>query len=193
MTFANRKIYFIKKDFQTRFILRFVMTATAWAAATVVLFVMLAEKRLEEVRYSTHISVKSTADLLLPSALSAQLVTLLIFAAALAYAIYSLWRRLAIPLTSIKKDLARIGNGDLASTVTLREDEEFQDLAADLDRMRSELRSRFVRIKERHTALSEAAEGLAKSIYKGSPSVPQASLLREAVERMKEDVHVFKY
>lgn len=193
MTFINRRIYLIKKDFQTRFILRFVVTATAWAAATVILFVMLAERRLEEIRYSTHIAVRTTSELLLPSVLTAHFVTLMIFAATLAYAIHNLWKRLSAPLYSIKKDINRVVEGDLVSPVTLREEEEFQDLAADLDRMRTELRQKIGRVKERQERLSSTAADLQKSILKGSPSVSHASLLREAVERMKEEIHVFKY
>lgn len=193
MTFITRKIYLIKKDFQTRFILRFVVTATAWAAATVVLFVLMAERRLEEIRYTSHIMVRTTTDLLLPSALTAQFVTLLIFAVSLAYTIYDLWKRLSVPLYSIKKDLAGMAMGNLASPVALREEEEFQDLAADLDRMRVEMRQKIVRIKDRHALLSRAAADLQKSILKGKPSVSHTSLLRETVERMKEDVNVFKH
>ncbi len=193
MTFINRRIYLIKKDFQTRFILRFVVTATAWAAATVILFVMLAERRLEEIRYSTHIAVRTTSELLLPSVLTAHFVTLMIFAATLAYAIHDLWKRLSVPLYSVKKDINRVVEGDLLSPVTLREEEEFQDLAADLDRMRTELRQKIGRVKERLERLSSTAADLHRSILKGSPSVSHASMLREAVERMKEEIHVFKY
>src|SRR5512141_1407768 len=126
MSFVTRRIYFINKDFQTRFILRFVITATVWAVITVILFVIMAERRLEEIRYSTHIMVRTTSDVLLPSALTAQFITILIFAAALAYAIHSLWGSLAAPLFSLKKDIARIAAGDLVSPVILREEDEFQ-------------------------------------------------------------------
>jgi methyl-accepting chemotaxis protein len=192
MAFMNRKIYLIKRDFQMRFILRFVITATVWAAATVVLFVMMAEKRLEEIRYSTHIALRTTSAVLLPTALIAQLVTLLIFGAILAYSIRSLWKRLTIPLFSIKKDIMGMAIGDLVSPVTVG-GEEFHDLAGDLDRMRKELREKIVRIKERQSALSIAAAALQKSILKGKPSESLASMLRESIAGMNEEIHVFKY
>lgn len=193
MSFVMRKIYFIKKDFQTRFILRFVVSATAWAVATVFLFVIMAERRLEEIRYSTHIMVRTTSEVLLPATIMAQVLTLVIFAALLAYAIRALWSGLAGPLYSLKKDIGRIAGGDLLSPVTLRDEDEFQDLAADLDRMRSELRRRWARIKEHHDALTAVSADLSKSIAKGGPSVFHASLLRETVARIKEEVNAFKY
>lgn len=192
MTFMNRKIYFIKKDFQTRFILRFVITATLWAIGSVILFIVMAGKRLQDIRYSPHISVRTTSELLLPSVLTSQVVTLLIFTGILAYAIYVLWKKLSIPLYSIKKDITRIGTGDLLTPVTLRE-EEFQDLAGDLDRMRNELKEKIARIRDRHAVLSNSAFELQKSILKGNPSVLHSSLLRDAAARLKEELHGFKY
>lgn len=193
MLFNNRKIYFIQKDFQSRFILRFVAIASVWAAATVVIFAYLAEKRLEEIRYSTHLNIKTTSDLLMPTTIGAHVVSLLIFAGILAYTMHSLWRRLSMPLFTIKKDITRIAGGDLASAVVLREGDEFQDLAAGLDTMRSEIRERIVRIKERQRSVSAAAAELNKSVLKGTPSVSHAASLQSAVEQMKGDVNAFTY
>lgn len=192
MSFVMRKNYFIKKDFQTRFILRFVFAATVWAVATVFLFIVMAEKRLEEIRYSSHIMVRTVSEALLPTAILAQVLTLMVFAAMLAYAIRSLWSGFAGSLYSLKKDIGRIAGGDLLSPVTLREEDTFQDLAGDLDKMRNELRLRWARIKEQHDALAAVSADLSKSIAKGSPSASHASLLRETVARMKEEINVFK-
>jgi len=193
MLFNYRKIYFIKKDFQSRFILRFVAIASVWAAATVVLFGYLAEKRLEEIRYSTHITIKTTSELLMPSTISAHVVSLLIFAGILAYTMRSLWQSLSVPLFTIKKDIERIAGGDLTSEVALREHDEFQDLAVDLDTMRSKLRERIVSIKEQQRSVSAAAAEINKSIFKGTPSLAHAASLQSAVEQMKGDVHAFTY
>jgi methyl-accepting chemotaxis protein len=193
MVFDNRKIYFIKKDFQTRFILRFVAIATAWAAVTVMLFAYLAEKKLERLRFSSHINITTTSELLMPITLGAHVVSLLIFAGILAYTIHALWKRLSPPLYDIKKDIARIAGGELASEVTLRENDEFQDLAADLDMMRRELREKIIRINEQQRVLSNAVAELSGSIIKGNPSLADAASLRSAVARMKEDLQAFHY
>ena len=193
MLFSNRRQYFIKKDFQFRFILRFVIIATLWAAATVLLFFTYAERRLDEVRFSSHISIKTTAELLMPTTLNAQIISIAVFAVILAYSIHALWRRLSVPLISIKKDIIRIAGGDLVSAVTLGEDQEFQDLASDIDAMRSEVKQKIVRIKEKNAVLAAAAAELSKSVYKNSPSLTHAAALKNAVERMKEDIHAFTY
>jgi methyl-accepting chemotaxis protein len=190
---SNRKIYLVKKDFQSRFILRFVITTTVWAAVTVSLFTLMAGKRLEEFLYSPHINIKTTAELLMPSAVHAHIISLLFFVALLVYAIRSLWKKLAGPLYSLKKDITRITLGDLVSGVALRGDEEFQDLASDLDRMRGELRDKFVRLKEREEELSVAVSTLDRAALKGAASSDHVSVIREATAKMKEELKGFTY
>ncbi len=191
MLFNNRKIYFIQKDFQSRFILRFVAIATSWAVVTVLLFAYLAKKRLDTLRYSSYVDIRTTSDLLLPITITAHVISLVIFAAILAYMIYSLWKRLSSPLQKIKAAISRIAAGDLTGKVTVEHDEEFQNLAEDLDRMRSSLSERIVRIKDHHRGLAAAAGELSRLMHEGSDIATPAASLRDAVDRMKNDVNAF--
>jgi methyl-accepting chemotaxis protein len=193
MPVNNRKKYFINKDFQSRFILRFVAIATVWAAATIVLFTYLAGKRLDAIRYASRVDIKTTSELLLPVTVGVQVISLLAFAGILAFAINSLWKRLSPPLYSIKKDIVRIAGGDLASEVSLSKDEEFQDLAADLEGMRKGIREKIVRLKEHQEALSAAADELIGSAREGKASLSSATSLQAVVERMKADIQVFHH
>ncbi len=189
----KRKIYFIKKDFQSRFILRFVAISTAWAAATVILFAYLAEKRLERLRFFSHIDITTTSELLLPITIGASVTSLLVFAGILVYTFRALWKRLSPPLAAIKKGLARMAGGELTGEVVLGKDDEFRDLASELDGMRRELREKVVRLKEQQRTLSAAAAELRESILAGNPSPAYAASLQSAVEKMKDAVHAFHY
>ena len=193
MLFGNRKIFFIKKDFQTRFILRFIAIATIWAAASVMLFAYLAGRRLDSIRYSSHIDISTVKELLLPITVGAHVVSLLMFACILAYTIRTLWRRLSPPLYSIKKDIARIAGGDLMNEVTLSKEEEFQDLAAEVDGMRKGLREKIVLIQEQQQVLSAAAAEISNSILVGNPSLSHIAVLQSGAERMKAHIRAFHY
>jgi methyl-accepting chemotaxis protein len=188
MPFVKRKHYFINKDFQSRFILRFVAIATSWAAATVLLFAFLAKKRLDAVRYSSFVDIKTTGELLLPITVAAHIISTLIFAGLLAFTIHSLWKKLSPPLTKIKTGISRIAGGDLANTIALDSDEEFQHLAADLEGMRCALRARFMRIRDQQQRLAAAAAELNRSVHEGSSLDSPAASLRDAVAQMSADV-----
>ena len=188
-----RRVYFIQKDFQSRFILRFVLTITIWAVAAISLFLLMAERKMEELLYSPHITVKTTAELLMPSIFQAHALALVLFTGILLYALHSLWKRLSVPLYSLKKDITRIAMGDLVSGVVLRDDEEFQGLAKDVDNMRSSLRRSFVRLKERHLELSGAARELEKALLKGKLSAGEVAALQKKVSQMQEELRAFSY
>ncbi|OGR00380.1 MAG: hypothetical protein A2505_08650 [Deltaproteobacteria bacterium RIFOXYD12_FULL_55_16] len=190
---SKRKIYFIKKDFQTRFILRFVFVATAWSAATVGLYAYLANKKLERLRFSNHIDITTTNELLLPLTVGVATISLLVFALFLAYTFHSLWKSLSPPLLIIKKDLAKMADGELASAINLPEPYEFQDLAAELDEMREALREKIVRLKNQQLILAAAAAELNGAIATGSPSSASAAALRLALAQMQVDVNAFHY
>lgn len=191
MLLFKRKIYFIQKELQSRFILRFVALATLWAVTTVMLFAYIAGKKLDELRYSSHIDLQTTSELLLPIAVMTHVLSLLIFAGLLAYTIHSLWQNLSAPLAAIKRNIERIAKGDLAGSVVLRKKDEFQDLAAEMDLMRRGLQEKIARIKEQQRDLSAAADGLSVSILQKDTSLPHAASLQSAVVQMKETVQAF--
>lgn len=188
-----RRIYFINKKLQTRFILKFVFIVICWAGSTVALYTYLVGKKLESLRYSSHIDIKTTGELFLPVTLGTHLISFLIFAALLAYAMRSVLKRLSPPLYSIKKDLTRIASGDLTGKVSLCKGEEFQELASELEIMRTKLRDNFVLIKDQQLALSAAAVEIEHSISAGNLSMTHAASLQSAANRMRESVQMFHY
>jgi methyl-accepting chemotaxis protein len=190
-TMNRRRNYFINKDFQIRFIQRFLVSTTVWAVAAAAFFAYFAKRRLQDALYSSHLTIKSTAELLGPSTLLAHAIALVLFAALLAYAIYALWKKLSVPLYMLKKDLVRIASGDLVNDVTLREEDEFQKLAAEIDEMRKELRRKLVRIKEKHADVSTAVSGLDRVLLQGQPVSNQAESIKAAAARLLEELHAF--
>lgn len=193
MAAPKRRVYFISRDFQSRFILRFVMTTTVWAVLSISLFTLIAQRKLEDVLYSPHINLRTTMDLLLPSTVQAHIASLILFTAILVFAVRALWKRLSGPLYSLKKDIVRISGGDLVGGVVLREDEEFQELADVLDRMRADLRKKFISIRGRNDELSAAVLDLDRALARGSLPAENAVAVKKAVERMREDLNGFSY
>jgi methyl-accepting chemotaxis protein len=191
--FSKRKIYFIQKDMQSRFILRFAVAVTSWAAMTMLLFAYFAGKKLDDVRYSSHIDIQSTMELLFPITFGTQAVSMLIFIGILAYAIRSLWQKLSSPLYAVKKSMEKIAGGDLTNKVVLRKKDEFQDLATDLEGMRLGLREKIDRIKQQQQAISLAANNISNAILIGESASPYIVSLQSIVVEMKAAVKAFHY
>jgi methyl-accepting chemotaxis protein len=187
-----RRIYFINKKLQTRFILTFVLIMICWAVATVGVYTYLVAKKLDSIRYSSHVDIKTTAELLLPITLGTHLISFLIFAAILAIVMHLVWKILSPPLYSLKKDLARIASGDLTSKVSLCEGEEFQDLASEVEKMRLGLSENIVRIKDQQLVLSTIVTEISNSISAGNLSMNQVVSLQSEAARLKESVQMFQ-
>src|SRR5271169_58540 len=186
-----RRNYFINKDLQSRFILRFVVLSTIWATSTVMLFIYVAQKKLADLSYSSNFDIETASGLLLSITVGVQVVTLIVFAGVLAYTIHSLLKRLNPPIFAIKRSLARIAGGDLATKVVLRKTDEFQHLAMSVDEMRGILWEKIMKIKKQDKALSAASAELSTSMLTGTPSLSCALSLQSAVQRMKEEVQAF--
>lgn len=190
--FLIRRIYFIKKDFQLRFILSFVAIVTIWAASTVIIYTYLAEKRLDSVRYSSHIDIATMNGLLLPVTLGTHTVSFLVFALILYFAINRIWKKLSPTLHTLKKEIMRISTGDLTSEISLTKYEEFQDLALELDHMRLELKNKIQNIKQQQQIVATAAAGIDKTIHGGGEPTAHAVTLQTALDRIKAEIEQFQ-
>jgi len=193
MGINRRRNYFIHKDFQSRFILRFVLTTTVWAVAAIALFTYFARKRLQDALYTTHLQVSTPGELLMSSTVAAHAIAILLFVLLLAYSIYKLRKNLAVPLYMLRKDITRIADGDLATAVSLRDADEFQDLASNMDAMRKELGLKLIKIKEGHAVLASAVSDLQRAVLKGNSSETHVASLKKAVSRMKEELNAFTF
>ncbi len=129
----RRRRYFIRKDAQTRFILRFVGVSLAGGLAAVTLFVYLGGRKMDTVLYSMILPGKSAAELLLPELLAINGAIILFIAAALLLTANRLLATLNGPLRKIAADLRRATEGDLTIRTMLRREDEFQDTAAEIN------------------------------------------------------------
>lgn len=183
-----RRTYLINRRLQYRFILSFVLMVICWGLATVGAYMYLVDRKLDAIRYSSHVDIRTTGELLLPITLWTHAVSLLIFAVILAVAIRLVWMRLSPPLFSIKKDLARIASGDLAGDVSLCRGEEFQDLACALEGMRAALRQQMSQLKERQRAVAEATTAVERAVETDTLGPAHLERLLTATKEMRAEM-----
>lgn len=187
----RRRRYFINKDYQTRFIVRFAVITTAWSLAAASLFAFVVGKRLEAAMYTSHLRITSASEIILPAALYAEGIALVFYCLLLGYAILDLYKKTATPLYMLKKDILRFGNGDLMSPIQLRPQDAFQDLSSALDDMRKNVGLRFSGVKASQDALAEAVARLERSALQGEAAADHLAMVRESAARLKEAVHAF--
>jgi methyl-accepting chemotaxis protein len=178
----KRRNYFIDKGAQGRFIAAFTSASLAGGLVAVFCFRYFAGRKLEATLYAMRLPDVPMAHLLLPemlvtTALTAVFVLLLFWLTA-----SRLFARLEGPLRRMAGTLRNIAGGDLQSAVRLRENDEFQEFAADVESMVRQMNYRLSAIQRRAETIGALC---APTMELNAPRT------RELVRAMKEEMQGF--
>ncbi len=161
MKFRRRK-YLINTGFQIKIILTYVLISFIGSMIAVSIFSFYAFKKLESLMWSTHISVQSTGELIKPLFLRTNIAGFIFIATLLAVTAYLIFKRTSGPIYKMSLDINKAAHGDLTGKISLRQKDEFKDVAHDLDEMLTSLRDRFSTLSGMHNDISTRLEGLGK-------------------------------
>lgn len=131
----KRSQVFIKRGFQVQLILKFVLLILAGSVISTSILYFAASRDLSTSYFSAHQTIKSTGDLLLPSIILSNLVSILLIAAATVYVTLYISHKIAGPLFKIEKLMKQIGDGDLTVDCSLRGGDELVALSEGMEKM----------------------------------------------------------
>ena len=144
----RRKKYFIEKGFQTRFIIKFcllVMLATVLMG--VVLF-FFGQRSTTVVLENTEVTVKTTADFILPILIQTIIVVTLFVGTATVFLTLFMSHRIAGPFYRLKREMKVMGSGDISGDFNIRRKDQLQDLATSINQMIIDLRGKHRGLKK---------------------------------------------
>ncbi|KPK41656.1 MAG: hypothetical protein AMJ78_04905 [Omnitrophica WOR_2 bacterium SM23_29] len=136
----RRRIYFINKKFQTKFILRFCLFVIFTSLVMIGLVYILSTKTTTTSFENLRLIVKRTSDFILPTLILSGLIASILVGSACIIIILFVSHRIAGPLYRLEKSLTEIGKGNLAVDVRLRKTDEIKALAASVNNMIRNLR-----------------------------------------------------
>lgn len=136
----QRRNYFIKKEFQAKFILKFCLLIILACAVMSGLVYFLSTKTTTTSFENLRLIVKSTSDFILPTLILSSLIAITLISLATILIVLFVSHRIAGPLYRLEKSLAEIGKGNLAVDVRLRKSDEIKALAASVNNMIRNLR-----------------------------------------------------
>lgn len=176
-TAYKRRTYYIKNSAQSKFIVRFVMLSALGGAVALGGFNFLAAKKIDAALYSMRLPSISPGGLLWQEMLYTNLFAIGFILIAFALTAKGLFNRINGPLKKMTYDITRITNGDLKTVVSLRQNDEFRDLADDLSQMTTNLNQRL-------TVISK----LTDDIICHAESVAQGNLDETTRIRLAQDI-----
>ena len=143
----KRSSYFIKKEFQFKFILRFCLLVLIGAVISTGLLFLFSQGTLTSSFQQSRLIIKNTGLAILPSVVYTNLITLALITLATIIVTLFVSHKVAGPMFRFEKELKAIGEGDLTKKIMLRKKDQIKDMADCLNNMVVSLREKILDIQ----------------------------------------------
>jgi len=143
----KRRQYFIKKDFQFRFILKFCLLVLVGGVISTGLLFYLSSGTLTSSFHNSRLVVSETSFAILPAVLYTNLITLGLIVLATIGATLFVSHKIAGPLYRFELEMKDIGEGDLTKSIKLRQKDQISEMAKSLNKMVAGLREKVLAIQ----------------------------------------------
>jgi len=187
----KRKHYYVDKNFQKDFILRFSLLVLMGGLLTVGIVYFLAMQSTTVAFLNSRVVARPTGDFIFPLLVeTALIVTFLSAIAGLAMTVL-FTHKIAGPLYRFKKVIEAMKQGDLSSDFHIRSKDQFHDLAGILNEMIKGLKLEVNRLRENISALKLGLSGLSEEEFPENKRLILKELKR-ASDEMDRLIRYFK-
>lgn len=173
----RRRNYFIKKRFQTDFMIRFCLVLFLGVILSTVLLFVFSQDSLTSIYSPGGLEIKKTASAILPSVILTNLITLGVICLCAIGILLFISHRIAGPLYRFEKDLKQMAGGDLNVNTRLRDTDQLKDLAAALNAMSGSI----------HTKVHDIDQQLEKIQMLNAQGKPVENHLSSLRSRIREN------
>ena len=143
----KRRYYFIKKDFQFKFILKFCLLILAGVVLSTCLLFLFSQDTLTSSFSQSRLVIKNTSMAILPAVIYTNLITLGLISLSAIFVILFISHKIAGPMFRFEKEIKEIGEGNLTNKITLRKKDQITEIAQCLDKMIASLHDKVFDIK----------------------------------------------
>lgn len=158
----KRRIYFIEKSFQTRFILKFCVLVAVGGLLTIGMLYVLAMQSTTVSFVNSRVVVRTTADFILPIVIqTVAIVTILVGLATIVVTLF-VSHKIAGPLYRFKKVMQALAEGNFSSDFRIRHLDQLQDLANAFNTMIVKIRTDLKTLKDNFRSLKEKLDNISE-------------------------------
>ncbi|MBI9086341.1 MAG: methyl-accepting chemotaxis protein [Desulfobacterales bacterium] len=144
---SQRRIYYIKKDFQFRFIFKFCLLVLAGGLVSTGILSFFSKGTLTSTFDNSRLVIEKTSIAILPAVVYTNLITLVLITVATVAVTLLVSHKLAGPMFRFEADLKMIGEGELTKKVRLRKEDQLKDLVGSLNDMTASLHGKVADIR----------------------------------------------
>jgi methyl-accepting chemotaxis protein len=147
-TRIRRRQFYIKKDYQFNFILKFCLLVFGGALVSMGLLFLLSKGTLTFSFEHSRLIVKDTAFAILPAIILTNITTLVIVTLATIVVVLFVSHKIAGPMFRFEQDVKEIGQGNLTKVVRIRQKDQLKDFTGSLNHMTSSLHAKVLEIRK---------------------------------------------
>jgi len=144
----KRRNYFVNKDFQLNFIMKFCLLILLSALISTGLIMIFSQGTLTSSFEQSRLEIQSTSSAILPTIIYTNLITIVLISLASITVTLFISHKIAGPLFRFTLEIDRIAEGDLTVNIRLREKDQVTNLADSLNNMTNSLRNKIININE---------------------------------------------
>lgn len=154
----KRRYFFIDKNFQTKFILKFCAIVIVSSLLIAGLLLFLSRDSTTVTIENTNVLVKKTADFILPMLIQTIVVVLAFSSIAVIIVTLFTSHKISGPLYRLKREVEALSKGDFKRNFNIRGNDQLQEFSQALKEMCDSLTDRQLRWKEKQSKLREYIE-----------------------------------
>ena len=177
----KRKHYFIDKDFQTRFIVKFCLFVAVTGGVIILALYALTGKATTVSFVNSRVVVQTATDFLFPLLIQTFVVSMIVVGLATVIATLFISHRIAGPVYRFKKVLSSLGEGDFSLGCKIRPTDSMQDVAMAFSTMLVNVRKTFDYVDKDLAKLKEKV---------AAGNMPE---IKKSVSELDKALHRFKF
>lgn len=143
----KRRQFFIKKKFQSRFILHFCLSILLGGFISTGSVLYFSKGNLTALFQNSNLVVTDTSLFILPAVLYANMITIIILSLSMIVVTLFVSHKIAGPLFRLEKDINLIAEGDLTFKIHLRKGDQLRELSVDINQMTANLNMKVLKIQ----------------------------------------------
>ncbi|MFA6281070.1 MAG: methyl-accepting chemotaxis protein [Candidatus Omnitrophota bacterium] len=152
----KRKIRIVRMKFQRNFILKFCAIMILSSLIITAIVYGLSASSVTTVFENSRLTIKSTADFILPLLILSSLVAIVVGGIITISVTLFISHRIAGPLYRLEHDITEVGKGNLSIRIYVRKKDELNDLVGFLNQMIDSIRKIIVDVNTELTGISVA-------------------------------------
>jgi methyl-accepting chemotaxis protein len=177
----RRRNYYIKKEFQRNFILKFCVLVLIGSAISGAILYWVSRATVTTSFENLRLVIKSTADYILPAVFFSSLIVIAIIGTATVFITLFTSHKIAGPLYRMEKDVREVALGNLSQEFSLRIGDEVRPIAQALSEMVHFLR------KEVNALKKDISDLEALSVETNA-----SQAIREKIKTLKAEIEKLK-